>query len=117
MAKDGMALGVSLGFVCGAIFGIVAGLMTDDIAVWLTVGIGCGIALGAQIGWMSGKSRRTKKLDRKKGLGYAIFAMGFVMLLVNAIGYVFGLGLERPALTIFGLVFVAMGMNFTRKRN
>jgi len=43
-------------------------------------------------------------------------AIGFIMLAVNAIGYIFDIGIRHPALTAMGLVFVAVGMQIARKK-
>ena len=42
--------------------------------------------------------------------------IGFVILLVNAIGYIFGSDIKHPALTVMGLVFVTIGMKTARKK-
>jgi hypothetical protein len=41
--------------------------------------------------------------------------IGFVMLAVNAAGYIFDLEIKHPAFTILGLIFVAIGMRNARK--
>lgn len=41
--------------------------------------------------------------------------VGFVMLLINAVSYIFGLDFRHPALTVMGLVFVTVGGNMIRK--
>jgi len=48
---------------------------------------------------------------------YIMPAIGFIMLAVNAVGYVFDLDIKRPALTVLGLVFVVIGMQIARKNN
>ena len=42
--------------------------------------------------------------------------IGFLMLLTNAIGYVFNLDVKHPALTVMGLVFVVIGMKLFKKK-
>lgn len=41
--------------------------------------------------------------------------IGFIMLLTNAMGYIFNLDIGHPALTVMGIVFVIIGMKSTRK--
>jgi hypothetical protein len=42
--------------------------------------------------------------------------VGFIVLAINAIGYIFGLDIRHPALTVIGLVFVVLGMQIARKK-
>jgi urea transporter len=46
---------------------------------------------------------------------YVMAGVGFVMLAVNAVGYVFDTGVKSPALTVLGLVFVVIGLQIARK--
>jgi hypothetical protein len=48
---------------------------------------------------------------------YIMPVIGFIMLAVNAIGYVFNAGIKHPGLTVIGLVFVTIGMRIARKNN
>ena len=41
--------------------------------------------------------------------------IGFFMLVINAIGYIFNLNIKTPVLTIMGLVFVVIGMKIVRE--
>lgn len=41
--------------------------------------------------------------------------VGFVLLAINAIAYIFNLDFGTPALTVLGLVFVVIGMGMVRK--
>lgn len=47
---------------------------------------------------------------------YIMLIVGFIILLVNAVGYLFDLDIKHPALTIMGLVFVTVGMQVARKK-
>lgn len=42
-------------------------------------------------------------------------SIGFAMLLINAISYVFDLNFKIPAFTILGLVFVVIGLKIARQ--
>lgn len=42
--------------------------------------------------------------------------VGFILLLVNAISYIFDLEMKSSSLTILGLIFVVIGLK-TRKSN
>lgn len=110
-----LALGVSFGFAGGAILGVILGLLTKDFAVWLAVGVGCGIAFGTAIGFFLEKNQKKDALNKKKIMGYIMAITGFVMLAVNAIGYLFNLDFKAPPLTIMGIVFVVIGMGSVRK--
>ena len=44
-------------------------------------------------------------------------AIGFALLLINAVGYIFNLDIKNPALVVLGIVFVVIGMNKIRKSN
>jgi len=41
---------------------------------------------------------------------YIMAVIGFALILINAIGYLFDLGIKNPALVVMGLVFVIIGM-------
>jgi len=53
---------------------------------------------------------------KKNISGYIMAVIGFLMLLTNAIGYVFNLDVKHPALTVMGLVFVVIGMKLFKKK-
>jgi hypothetical protein len=55
-------------------------------------------------------------MNNKKISGYVMFGVGGVILLINAISYIFGLDFKHPALTVMGLVFVVVGMKIVRKK-
>jgi len=55
-------------------------------------------------------------MNNKKINGYVMFGVGGVILLINAISYIFGLDFKHPALTVMGLVFVVVGMKIARKK-
>ncbi|MFH1046705.1 MAG: hypothetical protein V1738_00215 [Patescibacteria group bacterium] len=46
--------------------------------------------------------------------GYIMFIVGFVMLLINALGYIFDWEISAPAFTVLGLVFVVIGNKIVR---
>ena len=54
-------------------------------------------------------------MKKQKISGYIMAVIGFLMLVVNAIGYLFNLDIKHPALTVMGLVFVVIGMGIVRK--
>lgn len=41
--------------------------------------------------------------------------IGFALLLVNALSYIFGWDIGNPALTIFGLISVLNGLKIARR--
>jgi len=56
-----------------------------------------------------------QKINNKKVSGRIMVVVGFIMILINAIGYIFHLDITSAPLTIMGLVFVAIGMKIARK--
>ncbi len=55
---------------------------------------------------------KTKKL---KVLGFLAVVIGFSMLLLNAISYIFNWEIKHPAFTIIGLVYVFIGLRTVRR--
>lgn len=47
--------------------------------------------------------------------GRIMAAIGFLMLLANAYGYLFDKGIKAPALVVLGLVFVVIGGKLIRQ--
>jgi len=47
--------------------------------------------------------------------GYGMMITGLVMILVNALSYLFDWDLKSPAFTVLGLVLVAIGAKTARK--
>lgn len=47
--------------------------------------------------------------------GYGMMITGLVMILVNAVSYLFDWDLKSPAFTVLGLVLVAIGAKTARK--
>lgn len=47
--------------------------------------------------------------------GYGMMITGFVMILVNALSYLFQGDLKSPAFTVLGLVLVVIGAKTARK--
>ena len=58
---------------------------------------------------------KSKEDKQQKISGYFMAIVGFIMLLINAIGYIFNLDIKHPALTVMGIVFVVIGMGRVRK--
>jgi len=54
-------------------------------------------------------------MNKKKTPSYIMVGIGFLMLLINALSYIFGLSLKTPIFTILGLVFVLIGLRNVRK--
>jgi len=54
-------------------------------------------------------------MNKKKTPSYIMVGIGFLMLLINALSYIFGLSLKTPIFTVFGLVFVLIGLRNVRK--
>jgi len=54
-------------------------------------------------------------MTNQKIAGLVMVITGFIMLVINAIGYVFNLETRHPALTTLGLIFVAIGMARIKK--
>ncbi|MFA6022622.1 MAG: hypothetical protein WC781_00880 [Candidatus Pacearchaeota archaeon] len=44
---------------------------------------------------------------------YIMVIIGFIMLLINAISYIFNLDITSPAMVVLGLVFVVIGMKIS----
>jgi len=51
---------------------------------------------------------------KNKISGLIMTIIGFLIILTNAIGYVFNVGIKNPALVIMGLVFVVIGMKLSK---
>jgi hypothetical protein len=47
--------------------------------------------------------------------GYGMMITGFIMILVNALSYLFHWDLKSPAFTVLGLVFIVIGAKTARK--
>ncbi len=54
-------------------------------------------------------------MEKNKISGYIMAGIGFVMLLLNAFGYLFNWGTKTPAFTMLGLVFTVIGLKIARK--
>ena len=54
-------------------------------------------------------------MDERQISGYIMAAVGFVMILMNALSYLFGWDLKSPAFTILGLVLIVIGTKTARK--
>jgi len=48
-------------------------------------------------------------------LKYVMSVLGFILLFINAISYLFNLDMGHPALTILGIVFVVFGKKLSNK--
>ncbi len=53
----------------------------------------------------------------KKERGYVMVIVGFFMIIVNALSYILNWNGEFVPLGIIGLVFVAVGLRWTRESN
>jgi hypothetical protein len=48
-------------------------------------------------------------MDERRISGYIMATAGFVMILVNALSYIFHWDLKSPAFTILGLILIVIG--------
>jgi len=55
------------------------------------------------------------RIKKEKIRGMTMATIGFLMLLLNALAYIFGWELKSSALTIMGLVFVVIGLGIARR--
>lgn len=51
----------------------------------------------------------------KKVLGYLIAIIGFILILISAINYIFSLNFQTTALFVIGIVFIIFGMGIVKK--
>jgi hypothetical protein len=54
-------------------------------------------------------------MDERQVSGYIMAAVGFVMILINALSYFLGWNMKSPAFTLLGLVFIVIGTKTARK--
>jgi len=54
-------------------------------------------------------------MNKKQLNGYTMAIIGFLMIFVNALNYIFGWKIGSPILEILGLIFVIFGLNSVRK--
>jgi len=54
-------------------------------------------------------------MKKQKVSGYVMAVIGFLMILINAAGYIFNLDIKSPSLTVMGLVFLVIGLSHVRK--
>jgi membrane protein implicated in regulation of membrane protease activity len=54
-------------------------------------------------------------MDEREISGYIMAVVGFVMILINALSYLFGWTWKSPAFTILGLVLIVIGAKTSRK--
>ena len=54
-------------------------------------------------------------MNKRQISGYIMAGVGFVIILIVAINYIFHLNFSHPALSIIGLVFVGIGMGTIKK--
>lgn len=54
-------------------------------------------------------------MNNQKIMGYVLIAVGFAMIISNAIGYIFDYGIKSPAFTVLGLVFMLIGLKRVKK--
>jgi hypothetical protein len=55
-------------------------------------------------------------MNKQKTSGYVMVGIGFAMLLINALSYIFNWSIKNSAFTILGLVFVLIGLKKTRPK-
>jgi sulfite exporter TauE/SafE len=53
-------------------------------------------------------------MNNSKIFGYIMAIVGFIMILVNAVAYLFDLDIKNTAFTVMGLVFVVIGMGMVK---
>jgi len=58
---------------------------------------------------------KLEKQNSRKSAGYVMAGIGLLMILTNALNYVFGWDGEFVPLMIIGLALVVTGMNLSRK--
>lgn len=56
-------------------------------------------------------------MNKQKFLGYIMFGIGFFIILLNAVSYIFKLNGTSPSILILGIIFVVIGMVNVRKSN
>ena len=54
-------------------------------------------------------------MEKQKMYAYMMAGAGFIMILANAINYVFGLGISSSVSTVIGLALVVTSMGMSRK--
>jgi membrane protein implicated in regulation of membrane protease activity len=54
-------------------------------------------------------------MDEQEISGYIMAVVGVVMILINALSYLFGWTWKSPAFTILGLVLIVIGAKTARK--
>jgi hypothetical protein len=54
-------------------------------------------------------------MERQQLSGYIMAGVGFIMILINALGYLLGWDLKFPVFTILGLVLIVTGVRTARK--
>jgi membrane protein implicated in regulation of membrane protease activity len=54
-------------------------------------------------------------MDEQEISGYIMAVVGFVMILINSLSYLFGWTWKSPAFTILGLVLIVIGAKTARK--
>jgi hypothetical protein len=55
------------------------------------------------------------KIDKRKTRGVVMTGIGFLMLLANALAYIFDWNVGNTAFTVLGLVFVVIGLKISKK--
>jgi hypothetical protein len=71
----------------------------------------CSINSGCPV--RAGHDKNKKTMDKKTS-GLIMAIIGLIMLVANAIGYIFDVGVKNPALTVMGLVFVTIGSGLAK---
>lgn len=55
-------------------------------------------------------------MDRNQVSGYVMASLGFLLIFVNALSYLFGLDAGSPAMVVIGIVFLVLGMDLAKKK-
>ncbi len=53
---------------------------------------------------------------KNKVFGIIMAIVGLLMLLANAVSYIFDWGFKHPSFTILGIVFTGMGMKIVKEK-
>lgn len=53
-------------------------------------------------------------MNKESLRGYIVFGWGFFLILINGLGYILRFGLNSPALSIMGLIFVILGLTLRK---
>jgi hypothetical protein len=77
--------------------------------------VGCIDDLKNRLERHKSKQLILKNMSKAKISGYVMAITGFVLILINALDYIFNWGLETPIFGMLGIIFIAIGMKNVRK--